>query len=205
MEERRISNRSRICRGGKILFNNRRSVLDCTIRNLSPGGACVQVENLVGVPATFDLPDRRRRRAAALSARVAVTSSRRRRVRTPPARNVAERSASRATGHNPGRQRLALAEAQWRWSQHHHRPLTLLVSGFDRLKPSTSSTGMRPATSQPTAPVATRAAGSRRPAGPARPRSCGRAASPRRGSCRRARPDPVRCRRRGIRQRRARP
>jgi PilZ domain len=55
MEERRISHRSRICRGGKILFNNRRSVLDCTIRNLSPGGACVQVENLVGVPATFDL------------------------------------------------------------------------------------------------------------------------------------------------------
>ena len=55
MEERRVSHRSRICRGGKILFNNRRSVLDCTIRNLSPGGACLQVESLVGVPATFDL------------------------------------------------------------------------------------------------------------------------------------------------------
>ena len=59
MEERRISHRSRICRGGKILFNNRRSVLDCTIRNLSPGGACVQVENLVGVPATFQLGEAR--------------------------------------------------------------------------------------------------------------------------------------------------
>ena len=55
MEERRISHRSRTCRGGKILFNNRRSVLDCTIRNLSPEGACVQVASLVGVPATFDL------------------------------------------------------------------------------------------------------------------------------------------------------
>ena len=55
MEERRVSHRSRICRGGKILFNDRRSVLDCTIRNLSPGGACLQVESLLGVPATFDL------------------------------------------------------------------------------------------------------------------------------------------------------
>jgi len=55
MEERRASHRSRTCRGGKILFNNRRSVLDCTIRNLSPEGACLQVESLVGVPAAFDL------------------------------------------------------------------------------------------------------------------------------------------------------
>jgi hypothetical protein len=55
MEERRASHRGRTCRGGKILFNNRRSVLDCMIRNLSPEGACLQVESLVGVPATFDL------------------------------------------------------------------------------------------------------------------------------------------------------
>jgi PilZ domain len=55
MEERRSSHRSRTYRGGKILFNDRRSVLDCTIRNLSPEGACLQVESLVGVPAAFDL------------------------------------------------------------------------------------------------------------------------------------------------------
>jgi len=55
VDERRESHRARMWRGGKILFNNRRSVLDCTIRNLSPGGACLQVESLVGVPATFDL------------------------------------------------------------------------------------------------------------------------------------------------------
>jgi hypothetical protein len=30
-------------------------VLDCTIRNLSADGACLQVESLVGVPTTFDL------------------------------------------------------------------------------------------------------------------------------------------------------
>jgi len=55
MEERRTSHRSRTLRGGKILFNDRRSVLDCTVRNLSPEGACLQVESLVGVPAAFEL------------------------------------------------------------------------------------------------------------------------------------------------------
>ena len=55
MEERRESHRSRTYRGGKILFNNRRSVIDCTIRNLSPEGACLHVESLVGVPEAFDL------------------------------------------------------------------------------------------------------------------------------------------------------
>jgi diguanylate cyclase (GGDEF)-like protein len=55
VNERRESHRARMWRGGKVLFNNRRSVLDCTIRNLSPGGACLQVESLAGVPATFEL------------------------------------------------------------------------------------------------------------------------------------------------------
>jgi diguanylate cyclase (GGDEF)-like protein len=55
VEERRASHRSRTFRGGKILFKDRQSVLDCTIRNLSPEGACLQVESLVGVPPTFDL------------------------------------------------------------------------------------------------------------------------------------------------------
>jgi diguanylate cyclase (GGDEF)-like protein len=55
VNERRASHRARTCRGGKILLNNRRSVLDCTIRNLSHDGACLQVESLVGVPPAFDL------------------------------------------------------------------------------------------------------------------------------------------------------
>jgi len=55
VQERRASHRSRTYRGGKILFNGRQSVLDCTIRNLSPEGACLQVESLVGVPPAFDL------------------------------------------------------------------------------------------------------------------------------------------------------
>jgi diguanylate cyclase (GGDEF)-like protein len=55
VDERRTSHRARMWRGGKILLNNRRSVLDCTIRNLSREGACLQVESLVGVPPAFDL------------------------------------------------------------------------------------------------------------------------------------------------------
>jgi diguanylate cyclase (GGDEF)-like protein len=55
MDERRASQRARTWRGGKILLNNRRSVLDCTIRNLSREGACLQVESPLGVPPAFDL------------------------------------------------------------------------------------------------------------------------------------------------------
>ena len=55
MEERREGHRARTLRGGKILFNDKRSVLDCTIRNLSSDGACLQVESLVGVPPDFEL------------------------------------------------------------------------------------------------------------------------------------------------------
>lgn len=55
MEERRDSHRARTLRGAKVLFNDRRSVLDCTIRNLSPDGAGLQIESLVGVPPDFEL------------------------------------------------------------------------------------------------------------------------------------------------------
>jgi hypothetical protein len=55
MAERRTMQRTRTLRGGKILFNDKRSVIDCTVRNLSDVGACLQVTSQVGVPKTFDL------------------------------------------------------------------------------------------------------------------------------------------------------
>ena len=55
MQERRHSPRSRTLRAGKILFNNKRSVIDCMVRNISAHGACVLVANVVGIPETFDL------------------------------------------------------------------------------------------------------------------------------------------------------
>ena len=55
MAERRNAQRMRTLRSGKILFNQKGSVLDCVVRNLSDGGACLQVESPVGVPQRFEL------------------------------------------------------------------------------------------------------------------------------------------------------
>lgn len=55
MDERRHTQRARMFRGGKILLNNRRSVVGCTVRNLSDTGACLQVESIADIPDRFDL------------------------------------------------------------------------------------------------------------------------------------------------------
>jgi PAS domain-containing protein len=55
MQERRKSPRSRNLKGGKILFNNKQSVITCTVRNISDDGANLHVQSAQGVPAFFDL------------------------------------------------------------------------------------------------------------------------------------------------------
>jgi hypothetical protein len=55
MQERRHSSRTRTLRAARILFNNKRSVVDCMVRNISARGACLLVANVVGIPSTFDL------------------------------------------------------------------------------------------------------------------------------------------------------
>lgn len=55
MDERRHAQRARTFRGGKILLNNRHSVVGCTVRNLSDTGACLQVESIADIPDRFDL------------------------------------------------------------------------------------------------------------------------------------------------------
>jgi diguanylate cyclase (GGDEF)-like protein len=55
MDERRHEQRHKTLRSGKIIFNHRRSVIDCLVRNLSDGGTCLEVNSAVGIPATFDL------------------------------------------------------------------------------------------------------------------------------------------------------
>jgi len=57
MNERRREHRSRTLRSGKIVFNNKRSVIDCVVRNQSDTGACLQISNPASVPAAFDLID----------------------------------------------------------------------------------------------------------------------------------------------------
>jgi hypothetical protein len=53
--ERRAAPRRLVLKGGRIVFNNGFSTLDCRVRNLSEGGARLQVASVVGVPDRFDL------------------------------------------------------------------------------------------------------------------------------------------------------
>ena len=54
-QERRESPRRRTLKGAQIVFNNRRSTLECSIRNLSNYGALLAVRSLIGVPSEFEL------------------------------------------------------------------------------------------------------------------------------------------------------
>ncbi|WP_082066066.1 PilZ domain-containing protein [Agrobacterium arsenijevicii] len=51
--DKRRSQRMRVFKGGRIVFNNGGSSLDCTIRNQSAGGARVILETAFGLPDEF--------------------------------------------------------------------------------------------------------------------------------------------------------
>jgi hypothetical protein len=55
MSEQRKYPRQRTLKEGRIVFNQRGSVLTCTVRNLSSTGACLDVPSSVGVPENFEL------------------------------------------------------------------------------------------------------------------------------------------------------
>jgi hypothetical protein len=55
MHERRKVPRSRTYLGGHIAFNDRYSVCDCLVRDLSPNGARVVVSHPMPIPSEFDL------------------------------------------------------------------------------------------------------------------------------------------------------
>ena len=55
MDERRTSKRWRTVLKARILFNNRASVLDCTVRDLSEAGARIYFADTAALPATFEL------------------------------------------------------------------------------------------------------------------------------------------------------
>jgi hypothetical protein len=55
MEEHRRTPRNRTLKAGKIILKLHSSVVDCTIRNLSEGGALLLVPSLVGIPECFEL------------------------------------------------------------------------------------------------------------------------------------------------------
>jgi hypothetical protein len=55
MEEKRRFPRHRTLKSGKIVVQSGKSVVDCTVRNLSANGALLVVRNLTGIPEKFDL------------------------------------------------------------------------------------------------------------------------------------------------------
>ncbi len=54
MEDRRKVQRHRTLKAGSISFN-RAAGVDCRVRNLSPGGACLEVASQIGIPDDFVL------------------------------------------------------------------------------------------------------------------------------------------------------
>jgi PilZ domain len=55
VSERRADAPGRRVYGGKIVFNNGSSTLDCVVRDLSPKGARLEVASPIGIPNSFDL------------------------------------------------------------------------------------------------------------------------------------------------------
>jgi hypothetical protein len=53
--EHRIAPRSRVLKSGRIVLSEKAPKLDCTIRNISDTGACLQISSTYGIPADFDL------------------------------------------------------------------------------------------------------------------------------------------------------
>lgn len=53
--ERREIFRRTTLKSGQIVFNNLRSTVDCTVRNLTAKGAKLQVISVVGIPDYFEL------------------------------------------------------------------------------------------------------------------------------------------------------
>jgi len=54
MDEKRKILRQRTLKAGTINFN-RAAGIDCRVRNLSPGGACLEVASQLGIPDDFVL------------------------------------------------------------------------------------------------------------------------------------------------------
>ena len=55
MEERIHESGHRTLKAGQIVFNNKRSVFECLVRNLSDSGAYLQVNRSIDIPVEFEL------------------------------------------------------------------------------------------------------------------------------------------------------
>ncbi len=54
-DSRRADFRRRVIKGGKIVYNKRQTVIDCSIRDLTPGGAKLTTMSPQSLPRNFQL------------------------------------------------------------------------------------------------------------------------------------------------------
>jgi c-di-GMP-binding flagellar brake protein YcgR len=56
MDERRKNSRTRVLKSGRIAVSAKAPRIECAVRNLSDGGACLQVHSgTFGIPREFEL------------------------------------------------------------------------------------------------------------------------------------------------------
>jgi len=55
VQENRTNLRKRVLKTAQIILSDKAPKLDCTVRNISDTGACVQVSTTYGLPASFDI------------------------------------------------------------------------------------------------------------------------------------------------------
>jgi hypothetical protein len=55
MQDKRQPRRTRVFKGAKIMLNNRSSLFDCTVFNLTNVGACLCFQSTAGIPNSFAL------------------------------------------------------------------------------------------------------------------------------------------------------
>ena len=53
--ENRRERRMRVLKSARIIFNGGFSVYDCRVRNLSSGGAMIEMPSMLGIPAHFEI------------------------------------------------------------------------------------------------------------------------------------------------------
>jgi hypothetical protein len=55
VQEKRATFRKRVLKTAQIILSDKAPKLDCSVRNLSSAGACLQVSTTYGIPVSFDV------------------------------------------------------------------------------------------------------------------------------------------------------
>ena len=76
MDDNRSTQRQNVIKAGTISFDG--SGIDCLVRNMSVGGANLEVESQIGIPNSFDLVIDCRAQQSTLSRRLAKGTTNRR-------------------------------------------------------------------------------------------------------------------------------